>query len=83
MQLATPLARVIFARPLKEMVKELPPNMIFRVVKPLYGVPKAGIHWYGTYSTHHREKLSIDTSTFDPCLLVTRDEDGPFGIVGM
>ena len=57
--------------------------MIFKVVKPLYGVPKAGIHWYGTYSVYHREKLSIDTSTFDPCLLVTRDEKGPFGVVGI
>ena len=57
--------------------------MIFKVVKPLYGVPKAGIHWYGTYSTYYREKLSIDTSTFNPYLLVTRDEDGPFGIVGI
>ena len=23
------------------------------------------------------------TSTFDPCLLVTKDQDGPFGLVGM
>jgi hypothetical protein len=82
-QSITPLVRVIFVRPPKEMAQELPPGMIFKVVKPLYGVPEAGMHWYGTYSTYHREKLSMDTSTFDPCLLVTRDEDGPFGMVGM
>ena len=43
-QSATPLARVIFARPPKEMTHELPPGIIFKVVKPLYGVPEAGIH---------------------------------------
>jgi hypothetical protein len=57
--------------------------MIFKVVKPLYGVPEAGIHWYGTYSAHHREKLSIDTSTFNPYLLVTRDQEGLFSVVGI
>ena len=25
----------------------------------------------------------MGTSTYDPCLLITRDENGPFGLVGM
>jgi Reverse transcriptase (RNA-dependent DNA polymerase) len=80
-QSTTTLARVIFARPPKEMIYELPPNSIFKVIRPLYGIPEAGTHWFGTYHKHHREKLLMETSTFDPCLLITKD--GPFGIVGM
>ena len=31
----------------------------------------------------YREKLGMGTSTYDPCLLFTWDENGPFGLVGM
>ena len=65
------------------MIGELPPNVIFKVIKPLYGIPEAGTHWFGTYHKHHREKLGMGTSTYDPCLLITKDENGPFGLVGM
>ena len=37
--------RVIYARPPKDMIGELPPNVIFKVIKPLYGTPEAGAHW--------------------------------------
>jgi hypothetical protein len=37
--------RVIYARPPKDMIGELPPNVIFKVIKPLYGIPEAGTHW--------------------------------------
>jgi hypothetical protein len=52
------------------------------VIRPLYGIAEAGIHWWATYSKHHKDKLFMATSTYDPCLLVTTTEDG-FGIVGM
>src|ERR1700712_1278356 len=52
------------------------------VLKPLYGVPEAGTHWWATYHRHHKEKLSMVTSTYDPCLLITTTENA-FGIVGM
>ncbi len=41
------------------------------VLKPLYGVPEAGMHWWATYSKHHKEKLSMEPSTYDPCLLIS------------
>ena len=51
------------------------------VIKPLYGVSEAGTHWWVTYFNHHREKLGMTTSTYDPCLLITLSSR--FGIVGM
>jgi len=52
------------------------------VIKPLYGVPEAGTHWWATYHKHHKEKLSMVTSTYDPCLLITTIKEA-FGVVGM
>jgi hypothetical protein len=52
-----------------------------KIIKPLYGVPEAGNHWFHTYHQHHLDKLYISESTYDPCLLHT-NENG-FGIVGL
>src|SRR6266700_7099425 len=52
------------------------------ILKPLYGITEAGTHWWATYSKHHKEKLLITTSTFNPCFLITTTGT-PFGIVGM
>ena len=41
------------------------------------------MHWYGTYSNHYKDKLSMETLTFDPYLLVTRNKDGLFGMVAI
>ena len=42
-------------------------------------------HWWATYYKHHREKLSMVTSTFDPCLLITNSSANgdAFGVVGL
>jgi hypothetical protein len=64
------------------MKDKFPPNTIMVVRKPLYGIPKAGTHWWATYHKHHKEKLAIATSTYDPCLLITTT-DKAFGVVGM
>lgn len=50
------------------------------VVKPLYGMAEAGTHWWAIYLKHQQEKLRMETSTFDPCLLVTSRENINFGI---
>jgi hypothetical protein len=42
---------------------------VLKVIRPLYGVPEAGTHWFRTYHTHHTEKLGLVSSTFDLCLL--------------
>jgi hypothetical protein len=48
-----------------------PKNTIMVVLKLLYGVPEAGMYWWATYSKHHKEKLSMEPSTYDPCLLIS------------
>jgi hypothetical protein len=48
----------------------------------LYGIPEAGTHWWATYYRHHKEKLSMVTSTYDPCLLITTEKK-TFGVIGM
>ena len=55
------------------------------VIKPLYGIAEAGAHWWATYFKHHIDRLRMKTSTYDPCLLISRGDgnDSGFGIVGM
>ena len=81
-QSTTTLNRVIIARPPKEIAKSYPQDIVMQVLKPLYGIPEAGTHWFGTYYKHHQEKLFMTLSTYDPCLLVTNTNKF-FEIVGM
>jgi hypothetical protein len=43
-------------------------------------VLEAGNHWFKTYYEHYINKLQMEQSTFDPCLLHSND---PFGLVGL
>ena len=81
-QSTTNLNRDIFATPPKEIAHTFPPGTVMRIMKPLYGIPEAGTHWFGTYHRHHCNKLSMVQSTYDPCLLYT-EKDKLFGIVGL
>lgn len=55
------------------------------ILKPLYGIAKAGTHWYATYFKHHEQKLNMEMSSYDPCLLISRSrsKNEPFEIVAM
>jgi hypothetical protein len=55
---------------------------LLKVLRPLYGIPEAGTHWYKTYHKHHTEKLGLKASTYDPCLLHTTSNSN-FGLVGL
>ena len=81
-QSATQLNRTFYVRPPTELTRQmgLPDGSILRVVKPLYGVPEAGNHWFKTYHDHHTHNLDMVQSTYDPCLLHSTE---PFGIVGI
>jgi hypothetical protein len=81
-QSTTLLNRLILARLPKEMKDKFPPNTIMIVRKPLYGIPEAGTHWWATYHKHHREKLAMATSTYNPCLLITTTKTA-FSVVRM
>ena len=73
---------MIVARLPKEIAKSYPQDIVIQVLKPLYRILEVGTHWFGTYYKHHREKLFMTLSTYDPCLLVTNTNKF-FGIVGM
>lgn len=81
-QSTTNLNREIYARPPKELRNKLglEEGSILKVLKPLYGVPEAGNHWFRTYHAHHKEHLRMEESTYDPCLLQSNE---PFGVVGL
>jgi hypothetical protein len=82
-QSTTQLNRDFYVKPPKEVKEllQLQEDTIWKVIKPLYGVPEAGNHWFKTYHHHHTEILAMKESTYDPCLLYTH-KDG-FGIVGL
>ena len=44
--------------------------MIMVILKPLYKIAKARTYWWVTYSKHHKEKLLIITSIFNPYFLI-------------
>ena len=75
--------RDILCYPSPELIEyvNLPPKTIMRIKKPLYGIPEAGNHWFGTIFSHLKEKLNMSPSNFDPCLLFTCKQ--PFGITGL
>ena len=55
-------------------------DYVLLVMKPLYGVPEAGNHWFKTYYSHHMRELNMMQSTYDTCLLYSRES---FGLVGL
>ncbi len=77
-QSVTSLNRDFFVRPSVELIKHLgvDPDSILKVVKPLYGVPEAGNHWFAIYHAHHVNKLGMSQSIYDPCLLHTGMKTG-------
>ena len=81
-QSTTSLNRNFYIYPPRELadIIDLPKGAILKVVKPLYGVPEAGNHWFKTYHSHHINALGMTQSTYDPCLLYSNQ---PFGITGL
>ncbi|ESZ92707.1 hypothetical protein SBOR_6919 [Sclerotinia borealis F-4128] len=81
-QSTTDLSRLFYIRPPAEI--DIGPNFIFQIIRPLYGVPEAGNHWFNTYHNHHISKLGMAQSTYNPCLMYTKDRaKNGFGIVGL
>jgi hypothetical protein len=75
----THLNRDFFVCPPQEL--GLKDGLTMRIIKPLYGVPEVGNHWFNTYHCHHLEKLHMNQSTYNPCLLY-KNHDG-FGVIGL
>ncbi|KAI0992688.1 hypothetical protein K3495_g15497 [Podosphaera aphanis] len=81
-QSASFLSRKFYAKIPEQFCKSYPNDSILVILKPLYGIPEAGTHWWVTYNNHHRKELLMETSTYDPCLLISKDRDA-FGVVAM
>lgn len=82
-QSQTDLARTILADLPHELRTKYPEGTIIRVIKPLYRIAEAGVHWFATYQGHHCNKLNMVTSTYDLCLLVTNGGPDTFAIVAL
>ena len=82
MQSTTLLNRDFYVNPPEELSEQLQlkDSEILKVIKPLYGVPEAGNHWFKTYYSYHVKELSMTQSIYDPCLLYS---NLPFGLVGL
>ena len=65
------LERDIYLEPLLEMM--LGKEFVLLVVKPLYGVPESGVHWFNTYQGLHLSRLDMKANRYDPCLLYSRE----------
>jgi hypothetical protein len=77
-QATTKLVREVYLRAPKEM--ELGDDEILLCVKPLYGIPEAGLHWFLTYVGHHVKELGMTQSKADKGLLYRIDDDGGVGV---
>lgn len=66
-QSTTPVQRPIFIRPPTSL--KLSKDILFRVKKPLYGLPEAGVHWFKTYHAHFTAKLGMKPAIHDLCFL--------------
>lgn len=68
------LKRMVYLEPPVEM--GLPEGKVLLCIRPLYGVPEAGLFWYSTYSSYHTDDLQMLRSRVDPCLFVRHEDDG-------
>src|SRR6266702_7691263 len=78
-QSSTHLNKDFFVRPLPEL--GLKNGLILRVIKPLYSVLETGNHWFNIYYHHHLNKLRMNQSIYNLCLLYMNSNG--FGIIGL
>lgn len=63
--------RNVFRKVPRKMV--LPSHTVLPVVKRLYCLPEAVLHWYVTYLSHHIDELGMNKSRLDLCVLIKRE----------
>lgn len=72
-QRSTTLERPVFTNAPKEL--NLPEDMVLRVIKPFYGIPESGLHWYRTYLDHQLNALHMERVTVDgrPVCIISKN----------
>lgn len=58
-----------------------PTGKVLKVVKPLNGIPKSGLHWYPTYMEQHTRNLAMSRSRADHCPLYQLGDGGLEGMI--
>lgn len=53
------------------------------IIKLLYGIAEAGVHWWLTYFKHYTDKLQIEISIYDLYLLVSKPTVAGFSIISI
>jgi len=72
------LDRKVYLKPVPDM--KIPKDKVLLAVKPLYGIPESGLHWFVSYSGHHKKNLGMQSTKFDPCVLYRRNNSELEGI---
>lgn len=80
-QSSTTLERDVYLTPPMEMC--LPDDMVLKAVKPIYGVPESGLHWFATYHKHHIKQLDMKPCRADICLLYRRKQKDCKGVTAL
>lgn len=60
---------------------KLDPTILWRLRKPLYGLPESGLLWYETYRSYHEVDLKMTAAVVDPCLYHRVSEDKLEGMI--
>lgn len=59
----------------------LPKNVLWKLMKPLYGLPESGLLWYETYRSYHEVDLQMKASVVDPCVYYRQTSDDLSGMI--
>lgn len=59
----------------------LPENTLWKLKKPLYGLPESGLLWYETYRSYHEVDLKMDAAVVDPCLYYRHHDSKLMGMI--
>jgi hypothetical protein len=62
------LSREIYIIPPRAL--NLDKDILWRVLKPLYGLPESGLHWFERFRRYHQRQLGMTADVVDPCLYV-------------
>lgn len=68
-QSLTFLERLLYYYPLPEM--EVSQGYVLRALKPIYGAPESGLHWFVPYSSNHIKKLVMEQTSTDHAFCIS------------
>ena len=67
------LLREVYVIPPKEL--GLGRDILWKVIRPLYGLPESGLIWFETYVGHHHDELRMKSTEADPCFMYRKGKD--------